>query len=122
MSLRDWVKAQWLIEQKHSRDEIANLIRSRSAIQASVIVVFRRSRAAIGRILTLPPQHRTSPRHRTASRPRHAARSTAQVALNLFTRAIAFGAAASRGRLAVRWQCQDAPAAIQGRSFPLRRV
>ncbi len=26
MSLRDWVKAQWLIEQKHSRDEIANLL------------------------------------------------------------------------------------------------
>src|SRR6266581_3067925 len=52
----------------------------------------------LGRILTLPPQHRTSPRDRTASRPRLAARSTAQVALNLFTRAIAFGAAASRGR------------------------
>src|SRR2546426_12381527 len=62
-----------------------------------------------GRILTLPPQHRMSPRDRTASRPRLAARSTAQVALNLFTRAIAFGAAASRGRLAVRWHCQDAP-------------
>jgi len=26
MSLRDWVKAQWLIEQKHSRDEIANFL------------------------------------------------------------------------------------------------
>src|SRR6266571_2336802 len=73
-----------------------------------------------GRILTLPPQHRTSPRDRTASRPRLAARSTAQVALNLFTRAIAFGAAASRGRLAVRWQCQDAPREKRGTnpSFP----
>src|SRR6266571_9088006 len=66
-----------------------------------------------GRILTLPPQHRTSPRDRTASRPRLAARSTAQVALNLFTRAIAFWAAASRGRLAVRWQRPDAPAAVE---------
>ena len=118
MSLRDWVKAQWLIEQKHSRDEIANLIRSRSAIQATVIVVSRRSRAAIGRLLTLPPQHRTSPRDRTASRPRLAARSTAQVALNLFTRAIAFGAAASRGRLAVRWQCQDAPLCVDDSVLP----
>src|SRR5438034_7353028 len=69
----------------------------------------RRESLFQGRILALPPQHRTSPRDRTASRPRLAARSTAQVALNLFTRATAFGAAASRGRLAVRWQWKMRP-------------
>src|SRR6266581_8723404 len=72
------------------------------------------TRDGMGRFLTLPTQHKTSPRDRTASRPRLAARSTAQVALNLFTRAIAFGAAASRGRLAVRWQCEDAPLSKSG--------
>src|SRR5207249_12148770 len=82
--------------------------RNRSRTAGRVAEDFYVADVADGRILTLPPQHRTSPRDRTASRPRLAARSTAQVALNLFTRAIAFGAAASRGRLAVRWQCQDA--------------
>jgi hypothetical protein len=54
----------------------------------------------------MPPEHRNVRKERTASRPWLAARSVAQAAWNNLERPRALLAAASRGRLAVRWQCQ----------------
>jgi len=58
---------------------------------------------------TAPKEGERPPWSRTASRPWLATRSTVQGTGQRFDRRFALVAAASRGRLAVRGQCPDAP-------------
>src|SRR5438132_8472553 len=62
-----------------------------------------------GPMVTLPPKHKIIQSERSASRPGLAAATHDKGRSNLFGPPFAFGRAASRGRLALRLQCPNAP-------------